>query len=259
MTEHSTRIDDLSIFYTTAGNPNSQPAVFLHGRGARKGRFFLGIDPVISNLAKDFYVVAPEHPGLNRSQTPEKNWNFDDYAKVYHRLFSKLDLDKLLLIGNSFGGAIATAYAKLFPKNVQALILVDSVVSSDYPETQTVLNMDRNILRILESKFAPLLLKKVTVWNALGTPMGLLDEKEIQRKIKFIKNAWKLNIDYAKLQVPTTLIWGKNDIKIHPIKYARDIVKKNPEIKLVEYTGDVGTIYQDPQKVIGLIREIFNG
>ncbi len=79
------------------------PIVFLHGWGARKdsfGRF--GVDNVIVELAKYFYVVAPELPGLIRSQPPKTIWDMGDYVHLLHKLFRTLKLGKFILMGQSW-------------------------------------------------------------------------------------------------------------------------------------------------------------
>jgi len=127
-TEHKTIVDGLEVYYRTVGNATKQHLVFLHGWGARsKGP--LGSNKVILELSKYFYIVAPEHPGLVRSTPPQEIWGFDEFAHSLHKLLRPLNLQHPIVMGQSFGGGVASAYAKLYPEEIRTLILVDSVTN----------------------------------------------------------------------------------------------------------------------------------
>src|SRR3989344_7259663 len=118
ITDHKIVIDDLEIYYRTAGSPEKQHLIFLHGWAARLDGP-LGGDKVILELSKYFYVIAPEHPGLMRSMPPKEIWGLDDYAHALIKLLKPLNLVRPIIMGQSFGGGVATAYAKLYPEEIK--------------------------------------------------------------------------------------------------------------------------------------------
>src|SRR6266545_1785119 len=83
--------------------------VWLHGpHGVRK------TDPVIAELAKRHSVVAPVAPGFNDVD------ELDDIRDV----LEALGLDRISLVGNSFGAMIAAELAAHVPKRVERLVLI---------------------------------------------------------------------------------------------------------------------------------------
>jgi pimeloyl-ACP methyl ester carboxylesterase len=255
MEEHVITIESLNIYYTTAGNLNNPILVFLPARGASVNGFN-NIKKPIKELSKYYYVIVPEHPGLIRSETPTKHLNYVGYARLLHKLLAELKIKKFVILGNSFGGGVGTEFAKLYPKEVSTLILIDSVFNKDYQQTKTVTSINNNLLLVLRSRYIPFWFKKLAIWNSLGTPISFITKEDLSRKINMISPKWSVNVDYSELQVPVILLWGKSDTKIHPIKNAREIANKNPQIKLIEYEGDVPTIYKEPKRVVELILRV---
>src|SRR3989344_2912825 len=175
ITDHKILIDGLNICYSTAGSPKNPPLIFLHGWGARKGNIFgKGRANVILTLSKYFHVVAPELPGLIRSEPPHEAWGMEEYARFVHAFLDYIGVRNPIVMGQSFGGGIATHYAHLFPNNTSSLILIDAVPSNRQE------NWYRNICLkfqsiwdyVVKSKYMPLIAKKCLISLWLGVPWG---------------------------------------------------------------------------------------
>jgi pimeloyl-ACP methyl ester carboxylesterase len=248
-----TEINGLKIYYYVAGKKENPPLVFLHAWGVQVE----WLPPVVEELAKYFYVIAPEHSGLLRSETPSfSEWTFDQYSDILHRLLASLKITSALFVGNSFGGGIATSYALNYPSNVQKLVLLDSVVDKRYKRTWFLETYHALYTKIIASLYCPLFFKKLILKNYLGTPLAFLTKDDIAKKVRILKTRRELSVDYTKLQMPVFLVWGTGDIYIHPIKHARAIARLLPHGKLVEYEGSVPTIYKEPEMVVSLIESI---
>src|SRR5579883_2512773 len=78
------------------------PLLYLHGGGG--GGIWL---PFLDKLAQRFDVLAPEHPGFGRSDTPSWLDNLSDLAYFYLDVLEALELERVHLVGHSFGGWIA--------------------------------------------------------------------------------------------------------------------------------------------------------
>src|SRR2546425_5621782 len=94
------------IHLLTAG---AGPALlFLHGAGGA-GRWL----PFQERLAKSFTVYFPSHPG--HGGAPDAPWieHISDLAFHYLDLLDELGLDRLHLVGASFGGWIGAALATM--------------------------------------------------------------------------------------------------------------------------------------------------
>lgn len=102
--------------YRTGSGPT---VVWLHGpHGVRKH------DPVIAALAERYSVVAPVSPGFNDLEEIDDIRDVHDLALHYDDVFEALKLERIALIGHSFGGMIAAEVAAHVPKRVAKLVLI---------------------------------------------------------------------------------------------------------------------------------------
>jgi pimeloyl-ACP methyl ester carboxylesterase len=116
------------------GTEGGTPLLFLHALGPASSAAFLGlaVEP-LENAGYD--VAAPDLPGYGDSPPVGP----DDYAvpalaERTARLADELGWDRFVLVGHSWGGAIACHLAAAHPERVRALVLVDSG-HLDYAET----------------------------------------------------------------------------------------------------------------------------
>jgi pimeloyl-ACP methyl ester carboxylesterase len=93
--------------------------VWLHGpHGVRK------TDPVIAELAKRHSVVAPLAPGFDNVDELDDIRDVHDLALHYDDIFEALGLERIALVGHSFGAMIAAELAAHVPKRVERLALI---------------------------------------------------------------------------------------------------------------------------------------
>lgn len=260
ITDHKITIDGLEIYYRTVGSSEKQHLIFLHGWGARLDGP-LGGDKVILELSKYFYVIAPEHPGLIRSMPPKEIWGLDDFAHTLNKLLKPLHLKNPIVMGQSFGGGVATAYAKFYPEDIKSLILVDSILS----------NRKQNFYQKLKpfwcplfsfltkSLWIPLIVKKIVINISLGVPIKIVNETNaknysVMGKIPLGKN-YELYADYKKLPMPLILVWGNRDTWVTPLERAKEIHKEVSNSKLIIVEGPHTVLYKTPKMAIRKIME----
>lgn len=111
------RVDGCQVSVKRAGR--GQPLLFLHG--ARGALTWL---PFMTELAKHFEVIVPEHPGFGRSETPGWLDNIGDLAYFYLDFTAALRLGKINLVGTSLGGWIAAEVAVRDQSLLRTLTLV---------------------------------------------------------------------------------------------------------------------------------------
>jgi len=93
--------------------------VWLHGpHGVRR------TDPVLAELAKRHTVIAPLAPGFNNVDELDDIRDVHDLALHYDDIFEALGLDRIALVGHSFGAMIAAELAAHVPKRVERLVLI---------------------------------------------------------------------------------------------------------------------------------------
>lgn len=115
-------LDDLhTVFWETAGRPDGQPVVFLHGgpgagAAADHRRFF---DPA------HYRVVLFDQRGCGRSSPlAETRANTTQHLIAdMERLREHLGIERWLLFGGSWGSTLALAYAETHPERVTGLIV----------------------------------------------------------------------------------------------------------------------------------------
>src|SRR5262249_41640656 len=100
------------------------PLVYLHGPwGLRPDREF------VARLASAHTVYAPRHPGTTPGD-PEAVHALDpgcDLVVSRGDRFARLELDRPVVVGHSFGGLMAAEIAAAMPGAVGRLVLIDPV------------------------------------------------------------------------------------------------------------------------------------
>ncbi|MEZ2389713.1 alpha/beta fold hydrolase [bacterium RCC_150] len=99
------------------------PLVYFHPAAG------LAWDPFLSHLAESYTVYAPEFPGTSAGD-PYAIHQIDDLGDViliYEELVRKLGLVRPVVIGQSFGGMIASELASRFPDLPSSLVLLDPI------------------------------------------------------------------------------------------------------------------------------------
>lgn len=247
-------IKDLKVYYRVAGYPKDPPLVLLNGWGARIGRRFS--DRVMAEFARHgFHVYSPEHPGLMRSETPKAIWRIEEYVEYLEEFIEKLGVRNFILVGQSFGGAIATSYASLYPEKIRTLMLVNAALSYDKKRGQLWRNsfFGKHFIRVMRSSL-PKIFKKIYVWVILGVPWGFIKMESFEARsiMGDIFRRWSLPNVYSKIRVKTILIWGSNDM-LFPLSSAREVEKEIPNAKLYAVFGGHSILYTQPKRVVELI------
>lgn len=121
---NSLTLGDFTLNYHDVGEGAGDPILLIHGSGPGVTAWanWRGIIPVLSQEAR---VIAPDMLGFGYSECP-------DYLKLTPAvwvgslimLLDALKIEKVSVVGNSFGGAIALALAKAHPERVNRLVLM---------------------------------------------------------------------------------------------------------------------------------------
>ncbi|HSV41150.1 MAG TPA: alpha/beta fold hydrolase [Nocardioidaceae bacterium] len=101
----------------------SGPALLLlHGLGCAHSSW----EPVIEQLAKRYTVIAPDFLGHGQSDKPRADYSLGGYANGMRDLLTILGIDKVTVVGHSFGGGVAMQFAYQFPERTERMVLVAS-------------------------------------------------------------------------------------------------------------------------------------
>src|SRR5271163_2140292 len=124
------RVDGLSIFYREAGPKDAPTILFLHGLPSSSRMF----QPLLTGLADDYHLVAPDYPGYGHSDWPDPkqfDYTFDHIASVMNAFAQVLGLSHYTLYMQDYGGPVGFRMALAHPERVQALIVQDAVAHNE--------------------------------------------------------------------------------------------------------------------------------
>ena len=94
--------------------------LLLHGLGCDHKTWL----PVIASLSRRYTVIAPDLLGHGRSDKPRADYSVAGYANGMRDLLTVLGVDRVTVVGHSFGGGVAMQFAYQFPERTERMVLV---------------------------------------------------------------------------------------------------------------------------------------
>ncbi len=179
-----------------------------------------------------FKVLSPDLPGFNEEKlkTP---MTIDDYAEWLLKYSLKEGWDKFILIGHSFGGAVAAKFVAKYPKRVKKLILVA-------PAVWGIKSLKNIFYYILAKLIKPIFIiphfnKNKSRTKKRLSSFGIKDYYfESGVLAKTLRNLSKE--DFKKvlenIKIETLIMWGGKDEKIS-VKYVKEIKKRIKKSKII--------------------------
>ena len=115
----------ISTNYLEAGA--GQPLVFVHGSGPGVTAY-ANWRLTLPVLARRFHCYAPDMVGFGFTERPAGfRYGLQNWVDQLVGFLDALDLARVSLVGNSFGGAVALRLAATHPGRVERLVLMGSV------------------------------------------------------------------------------------------------------------------------------------
>jgi pimeloyl-ACP methyl ester carboxylesterase len=258
--------------------PGADPAVVLiHGASGNLEDMRLALG---EKLAASHRVIIIDRPGHGWSSRPDG----DDYAspagqaKLVASALEKLGVRHAIMIGHSWGGACATAYALAFPDRTSGLVLL-STPTHPWPGDPGWYNKLASLPYVgpvfLRTFVYPLgvLLVDGALRNAFEpqpVPPDYIHRAAIRLVLRpktFYSNTRDLALledfiaaqvrRYADLRTPTVIITGDRDTMVSPEINARVLAATLPSAKLIMLKG-VGHMphHAAPEIVVAAIEEL---
>lgn len=221
------------------------PVLFLHpGRGMR------GAGPFLDALAAGARVVAPSHPGFDRSELPDWMSTVEDLAYHYLDVIDALDLRDVTLVGSSFGGWIAASLAIKASPRIARLVLIDAV------GVKVGGRDDRDIVDIWAQKKTALDALTFHDPSRGGVDYASMSDEELTSIARNVESealfGWspymhdpKLLRRLHRISAPTLVLWGASDGVVKP-DYGRAYANAIPGARfaLIEAAGHLPHIEQ---------------
>jgi pimeloyl-ACP methyl ester carboxylesterase len=236
--------------------------VWDHGKGPAllllHGMFgdYLDWEPVLEPLAKNNRVIAVDLPGFGDSSKPRTQYTGDFFTDNIDALLEQLNVQKVNLAGNSFGGIIAMLYVLGRPDRVNKLVLVDSGGLHHFSEEEKITALTRFSeanLKLLTSQI------QETIFGALflngSSPVrtryiekqnAKLSRNDFADYTYSIHHCIKLALDsdlrdrLCEIKRPTLLLQGGKDLVVQ-VEWVREARTKfpNAELKILPDCGHI--------------------
>ncbi|MFN3958635.1 MAG: alpha/beta fold hydrolase [Parvularculaceae bacterium] len=105
------------------------PVVLIHGASVNLRDMKLALG---DELAKTRRVLLIDRPGRGYSSRPHDGWKLDRQAELIHGAVEALGVQRPIVLGQSFGGAVALSYALHYQDEMSGLVLL-APVSHEWP------------------------------------------------------------------------------------------------------------------------------
>lgn len=126
---------------------SNTPIVLLHGFGAGVCFWILNLDA----LAADRPVYAFDLLGYGKSSRAKFSKDAkeieEQYVESIEKWRQKMNIEKMIILGHSFGGFLSSSYAIKYPERVEHLILGDPWGFTPTPDLKQYSLWDRSMIR----------------------------------------------------------------------------------------------------------------
>lgn len=223
--------------------------------------------PVIDELAKKYTVIAPDLLGHGLSDKPRADYTLGGYANGMRDLLTVLGIDKVTVVGHSFGGGVAMQFAYQFPERTQRVMLVST--GGLGPDVTPLIKLIQvpGWFRVMGALTLPgvrhletFALRTAHQYGDLGPlrkvtrdldEVADIVESWKDRRTRFaIRHLVRAVIDwrgqivtmsdraYLSDAMPMAVVWGRED-QVIPVRHASNAAALAPEVR-VEVLEDAG-------------------
>jgi len=251
--------------------------VLLHGATANLGDMRLAL---VERLRGRHRVIAIDRPGHGWSERADGAADASPrrQAAVVREILRKAGVERPVLVGHSWAGAVALAYALDYPNEVGGLLLLSPLAEPwrsglrryaelvDTPGlgaflAYTVampvawLNLDRLLWRAFAPKAPPVdYVERASILLALRPATVIANFQDLARFNSFIA---VLVPRYPSIETSAVIITGNSDHLISTPRQARLIVRQLPNAQLIVLPG-VGHMphHAQPKRVVEAIEKL---
>jgi len=246
---HFTEVDGVRVHYQEAGDSDAPPMLLIHGFASSNlvwSKVLLGL------AAAGFRVIAPDLLGYGYSSKPRKlDYSIDSQARLIVSFLKQLEIDRAVIVGSSYGGAVAATVALDNPDVVEKLILVGAV-TNNAPTRYLLMRLFSS--PIIGDIVSPLVvssrrLLRARMKGVYDRHEWVLDEKRVHARhlplrtrgthraiIRTVRrwDADRVSRDAHLLAQPTLVLWGDNDREV-PLRDGERLHQEISQSRLVVF------------------------
>jgi pimeloyl-ACP methyl ester carboxylesterase len=202
---------------------NGKTILLFHGKNF--GGYYWS--EVIGGLVQLGYrVLAPDQIGFGKSSKPFIHYSFHALATQNKKLMDSLHIERVIILGHSMGGMLATRFALMYPHRVEKLILENPIGLEDYrsivPYVSTEEQYEKelktttaSVKRYYQSSYFPTW--KPAYDYLVKIAAGVTNSSEFPRYARVAALTYQMIYEqpvlyeFPSLQVPTFLVIGVKD------------------------------------------------
>lgn len=263
-------IGGIQLHYSDEGSRlDSTPLLLIHGTSSSLRTW----DGVTAQLKNQYRIIRFDLPGFGLTgPNPNRDYSTSYYNQVIDSLLSALHVSRVIIVGNSLGGAIATQYAIYQPGKVRGLVLVDAAGLPPAKKTTGAIGFklaQMPVINRLLTIITPRELVKKSLQDAYGDTEKVTDsltsqyfdmltrEGNRQALIDRMRQGWqeKSSDFLSNVQAPTLIVWGSKD-RLIPVENAELFQQKikNSQVHIWDNLGHV-PMEEDPVAFSDILRK----
>lgn len=232
--------DNLDLYYEVQGNTQSaETVVFLNGltQSTLAWAFVLP-------YFKDYKIILLDFIFQGQSAKSGEWRTFDQHAEDVKAVLEKEKIEKINLVGLSYGSLVAQHFAVLFPKTLNKLILVSTFAHKTPYYEAIELSWWRALEKGGYNLMLDIMLPSVLSENYFANPLIPIQNMKEARKginenseaIFKLMSATKERNDFRKelenISAPVLIIQGEKDLLL-PVHLAKEVQKHISHSKLI--------------------------
>lgn len=254
-------INGSKVFYKTLGQ--GEPLVVVHGGPVMDHLYFL---PHFEELAKDYQLIFYDQRACGRSSidVDTATMNLVGFVEDIEQIRQALKLERINLLGHSWGGLLAMKYVIKYPENLDHLILSNSMAPSvadwqleggrvseratnkDREDRQTIMESgalqandpSKAIEKLLRISFRPQMYDTTNLSKLnLYVPQDYMQRSQIFGLLGPDLSDFNLYPDLSKIACPTLVVYGSEEPAVSLFAKKMTDSLPNAELAIIENSG----------------------
>ena len=267
-----TRIHGEDVAYRRGGR--GPVLLLLHGIAGSSGTWIAAM----RLLQSDYTVLAPDFLGHGKSAKPLGDYSLGNQASGMRDFLHMLDIDRVTVVGQSFGGGVALQFAYQFPELCERLVLVDAGgLGREVSLLLRLLTLPaaEYVMPVLFPAFARgwgdagvrflgdrgiRNARAIEIWRAYRSLTEHDNRRAFVRTMRAVIDPGGQSVSaisrlYLAAHMPTLIVWGEQD-RIIPVAHAYQAHEALPNSRL-EIMQGVGHFphVEEPVQFVEILRE----
>jgi len=263
---------EVDLAYETYGTAGSATPVIVANGGPGLSHIYMLQNDVWTRLSHNRQIVFYDQRGTGKSKrvSPDAPFGMDAQVADMEAVRAKFGFQRFDLVGDSYGGLLAMAYAAAHPEHIEKLILSDSAAPAW-----------KDIVRVLPDVF-PDILEQIATREKSSTDKDAADQRirdhflmlfyseanrdaylagvkdlesvpQVSAAVQKATRTLDLTAELPKFKFPTMVITGRYDMNVTPLT-AWNIYKAIPGAKFVvfEKSGHLPSC-EEPDRYVSVV------